>query len=300
MAITINFNEISLSDKPVFNAYLRGRRRELITYCFTNFYLWRNWDPFTWAKVDNALVVKSGPPELETICVPIASEDRAVLDATETMIDWFASRHRDFKMSEVSAADIVFFERYWPGRFSVKEDPGEANYIYFQNALATLPGKKYHAKRNYLHRFEKKYPKYRLVPLVETMIDRCRAQLADWNRRHDMDDFDLAQEYRGNTDALDHLTKLDCNGAALLIEDKVVAFAVGEPLNADTYCIHIEKGDITITGVYQAINYFYTREYTEGYTYINRAEDMGKPGLIRAKRSYHPCRMEKKYCLRLR
>lgn len=299
MTITIEFKEISLKDKPVFNSYLHGRRHDLITYCFSNFYLWRNWDPFAWAEIENALVIKSGQPSRDTICVPIAADDQAVLRATETMIDWFKSQNRDFKMTEVSAADVAFFERYWPGRFAIKEDSREANYIYRQSDLATLPGKKYHAKRNYINRFIRNYSDYRLLPLAGDIIAGCKAQLANWNSRHDMRNFDLRQEYLGNIDVLEHLAELDCQGVALLIGNQVVAFTVGEPLNCDTYCIHIEKGNTDITGVYQTINYLFVRKYTGGYTYINRAEDMGAPGLIRAKKSYHPCRMEKKFCLRL-
>lgn len=293
------FNEIKLSDKILFNYYLNGRRHDLIAYCFSNFYLWRNWDHYTWAEVKDALVLKSGNNGQDMILVPISPDDQAVLNATETMIEWYKSKNRVFIISEASSTDLAMYEKYWPGRFSAMAYPAGANYIYLQKDLAELKGGKYDAKRNHIHRFMRYYPNHRLLPLTDDLIAECKEQLARWNSCHNMQRFDLEQEYLGIIDALDNLSELDCQGAALLIGDKVVGFTIGEPLNSDTYCIHIEKGNTDIVGIYQAINCFYAREYACGYTYINRAEDMGEKGLCRAKSSYCPCRMEKIYYLRL-
>lgn len=50
----MQFNEVTLNDKALFNSYLQGRKRNLITYCFSSFYLWREWDPYSWAIVEDA------------------------------------------------------------------------------------------------------------------------------------------------------------------------------------------------------------------------------------------------------
>ena len=62
----MQFNEVTLNDKALFNSYLQGRKRNLITYCFSSFYLWREWDPYSWAIVEDALVVKSNYKNLDT------------------------------------------------------------------------------------------------------------------------------------------------------------------------------------------------------------------------------------------
>ena len=82
----MQFNQVTLENKLIFNSFLQGRKQQLITYCFSSFYLWRNWDPYSWAIVEDALVVKSNYNNLDTICVPIAADDAAVLRATEAMI----------------------------------------------------------------------------------------------------------------------------------------------------------------------------------------------------------------------
>ena len=43
------------------------------------------------------------------------------------------------------------------------------------------------------------------------------------------------------------------------------------------------------------INWLFTQHAWSGVTYINREEDMGIPGLRKAKLSYNPIKMVKKY-----
>jgi hypothetical protein len=54
-------------------------------------------------------------------------------------------------------------------------------------------------------------------------------------------------------------------------------------------------------GLYQVINQETARAIAaQGLTFINREEDLGDPGLRRAKLSYHPIRLEAKHTLTLR
>lgn len=296
----MEFKPITIADKDLFNHYLAGRRQELITYNFSNFFLWRNWDPYGWAVIEDALCVKSDYIGLDTVIVPISADDSRILRATEALIDWYRSEGREFIMSEVDEAMLAFYEQYWPGRFVAEEYPPGFNYVYYRDDLANLPGKKYSAKRNHFHNFIREYAHHRLLPLTADLAEGCREQLSLWYSRQDPDDLEIQQEIRGVNDALDHIDALDFNGAVLLYQDRVIAFTIGEPLNEDTVAIHIEKADTEVIGAYQAINCLYARNFCAGYRYINRAEDMDDPGQRRAKQSYHPCRMVKKYYLRLR
>ncbi len=74
----------------------------------------------------------------------------------------------------------------------------------------------------------------------------------------------------------------------------MAAFTFGEPLNSDTAVIHVEKG-LDVRGLYQVINQEFCKSAWAGLTYVNREEDMGIEGLRRAKQSYHPVKMIKKY-----
>lgn len=296
----MKFKPITLAEKELFRQYLAGRRHDLITYNFTNFYLWRDWDPYGWAEVEGALVIKSDYQDWDAVLPPFAHMDEPILKATQALIEWYKERQASFLMTEVSETMRVFYERHWPGRFIAAEFPAGFNYIYRAEDLAHLTGQHYAAKRNHVHHFMRENPDYRLWPLTEEWLQGCRQLEMEWLKTHDEASEAILHEHSGVMDGLDHLDELDCVGACLVARERVMAFTIGEPLNEDTFAIHIEKGDIGVRGSFQAINQFFTRDYCAGYRFINRAEDMGHPGQRKAKQSYHPHHLEKKYHLRLR
>ena len=96
-------------------------------------------------------------------------------------------------------------------------------------------------------------------------------------------------------EVLDHMDDYRMSGGVLLADGRVVGFSLGE-IVGDTLFVHIEKADRTCKGAYQMlVNQFALRYAGEGVAYINREEDMGDEGLRRAKQSYHPVALLKKY-----
>ena len=59
-------------------------------------------------------------------------------------------------------------------------------------------------------------------------------------------------------------------------------------MNHDTFAVHIEKADSHIDGSYNILNQEFARHIPEQYVYLNREEDLGIPGLRKAKLSYRP------------
>ncbi|MCL1976387.1 MAG: phosphatidylglycerol lysyltransferase domain-containing protein [Firmicutes bacterium] len=296
----MQFKPITLAEKNLFRSYLSGRRHDLITYNYNNFFLWRDWDPYGWAEVEGALVIKSDYQYWDAILPPFAPADKPVLEATEALINWYKKRQAAFLMTEVSETMNAFYEHYWPGRFIAQEFPPGFNYIYLQEDLAQLNGQHYASKRNHVHHFIRENPDYRFLPLSSEWLKSCQDLEIAWLKNHDQASEAIIHEHNGVMDGLNHFQELDCVGACLLAQDKVIAFTIGEPLNEDTFAIHIEKADIDVRGSFQAINHFFARDFCTGYRFINRAEDMGHPGQRKAKLSYHPHHLEKKYHLRLR
>jgi hypothetical protein len=74
---------------------------------------------------------------------------------------------------------------------------------------------------------------------------------------------------------------------------------VGECLSKDTMVIHFEKGDTRYKGIYQAINKHFLAAQEDRFAYVNREQDLGDEGLRKAKLSYNPVLLLKKYDVEL-
>ena len=92
-----------------------------------------------------------------------------------------------------------------------------------------------------------------------------------------------------------YFNELGLTGGVIRIGGDVAAFTIGEKLNNETFCVHIEKADTQYNGIYVGINNSFARAAAAGYKYINREEDLGLEGLRRSKQSYHPAFLLKKY-----
>ena len=87
-------------------------------------------------------------------------------------------------------------------------------------------------------------------------------------------------------------------GGCLLVNERVQAFTLGEPLNGNTVVIHLEKATPELPGAFQAINReFLAREWAD-WEFVNREQDVGQPGLRKSKESYLPEHMVEKFVVR--
>ena len=88
--------------------------------------------------------------------------------------------------------------------------------------------------------------------------------------------------------------ELELCGGVLRAEGKVVGFSIGESVSDDTFVVHIEKAFADVPGAYPMINQQFVEHEMQGFSYVNREEDMGAEGLRSAKESYHPIFMVEK------
>ena len=84
-------------------------------------------------------------------------------------------------------------------------------------------------------------------------------------------------------------------GGLVRVDGRVKAFALGEPLAAGTAVVHFEKADPGIAGVYQLMNHWFCREALGGFSFVNREQDLGLPGLRQTKRGWRPHHLVEKF-----
>lgn len=296
----MDFKRIDLSHKELFKQRLSGREHEIINFNFTSLFMFQDWTPYLWAEVEDTIVIKGERPGFVAFTPPISPDDRQVVKATHAIIQWFQESGLPFLMTEVTDSYLKLLTQEFPGKFKVEEFRKGANYIYKTTDLACLKGRKYSSKRNHIHHFFRDYPDSRLVPLTKELIPECLDVMETWYNTKDTRNEDMKQERISINSALAHFGELDYTGACLMAGNKIAAFTLGEPVNSSTVGILVEKADYSYHGSFAVINNLFINEYWLDYPYINRDEDMGDEGMRTAKNSYHPCRLNMKYNLRLK
>ena len=92
----------------------------------------------------------------------------------------------------------------------------------------------------------------------------------------------------------DNWNELSARGGAIRIGGRIAAFSVGSAARGQVGFIHFEKADIRYDGIYAAINKLVLENEYPEVKYVNREEDLGIPGLRKAKESYYPiCQINK-------
>ena len=118
----------------------------------------------------------------------------------------------------------------------------------------------------------------------------------EWCRRNDcMNNLGISDESCAVRTGLKNFWQLGYIGGLIRVNGKIQAFTFGEPVNSDTFVVHVEKAFTDYQGAYPMINRQFLLNSVHGYKYINREEDCGKPGLRQSKLAYKPQRMVEKY-----
>ena len=117
-----------------------------------------------------------------------------------------------------------------------------------------------------------------------------------WLENYETEDkTDLQSEYRIIRCVFDNYFALGYKGGLIRKDGDVVAFTMGEELDADTFCVHFEKAFAKYRGAYPMINREFCKNELSSYKYIDREDDLGIDNLRKAKLSYYPAIIREEY-----
>lgn len=165
------------------------------------------------------------------------------------------------------------------------EDRNFADYIHLSERLALLNGKKLRKKRNLIAQFIKEYGEYEDLSLSEDYFDRCLELVCS---KMVVGDIEHQEELEAIKRGFADFATLELDGRVIVLDEKVIAFAVFSPHMNDTYLVHFEKSDFNFKGASQIINQKSAEYLKDKCKYINREQDLGIEGLRKAKLSYDP------------
>lgn len=294
-------------DRQLIQSYTLWGERQNCDLSFANLISWKYLYNTQFAIVNDYLVFRFHYNHHLAYMMPVAKPqlqedgtfkvqpcDECSIEVIKAIRDDSIAMGHPFLMMGVCNYMRDLIEQRFPDTFDIKPNRDFADYIYTREKLVNLSGKKLQSKRNHINKFKSLYPNYEYRALTPDLIPQCLALEKQWRKvsKDDTDETDLdeelSEELRSMTRAFNRWDRLGLVGGTIWIDNTLVAFTFGCPINQTTFDVCVEKADVNYEGAFTMINQEFVKHLPEKYFYINREEDMGDEGLRRAKESYKP------------
>lgn len=285
----INPKKITIDDKNIFNEYYNMCGYKNSEANFTNMFIWKDGYDMAYDVVDGFLVLMAKTTKGQPFYYFPAGKGN-LKSVIEKMDAYYTGLGTPYSIRPLTEDTKHTLETEMPGFFSFKRHRDYDDYVYETKNLIELPGKEYHAKKNHFNSFIKNY-QYSYNRITPDTKDACKAKIIEWIKERAEDN---VAEIKSVEEMFDNYDSLDVIGAFLEVDGDIAAITVGEK-HQGTALIHIEKANTQYKGAYAAINKLFLQNEFSDLKYVNREEDMGIPGLRKAKLSYHPAFMIEKY-----
>jgi hypothetical protein len=276
-----NSSEITRPMRPTLHPLFQTLPDGISEFTFANIYLFRRTHQHRISRLPDGLFVITGEDDdTPFFMLPFGLPDTPLLEE-------LFSRFVSMKCVSGQQSKVLALMGY-----HVEEDRDNFDYIYSRTDLVNLNGRQMHKRKNLLNSFLKNHNGI-AKPLLDEYAGDALNVLEEWRAtRGDAGDYEACRE------GLEHTYELQLCGGIYYVGQRPVGFTLGEENSLGTsYVIHFEKAvDVdTYKGLYQFINQTFSSFLPEKYETINREQDLGQPGLRRAKESYNPIGFVKKY-----
>ncbi|WXR61124.1 phosphatidylglycerol lysyltransferase domain-containing protein [Peptostreptococcaceae bacterium AGR-M142] len=270
---------------------------EACEYSFTTMFMWQHTYNTRYYKTKDFIVIIGNYENDEFSVLPLAKKEN--MDKAFNFIQkYFIDNDMKLNIRAANEEFVEFLNLNYPNKYQIIEERDYFDYVYKGEKLKSLKGRKLHRKRNHIKKFIANYEgRYEYRSLKKADLDDCLKLLDKWKNSKEEDE-SLNDEIIAIKKVFDNIDRLDIKIAGVFIDGKLEAFTFGEYLNDDMALIHVEKANPSINGLYPFINQMFIKEEFNEVEYVNREEDLGIEGLRRAKLSYYPDRLVKKYTIK--
>ena len=171
--------------------------------------------------------------------------------------------------------------------FHVQALSQDDDYLFSRDKLQNYPGRKLAGQRNLMYHFEAQND-----PQVVAFSEEAALEvLVEWNAIHK----DAQNDFEECKEAILKRQVLGLEGVLVVSGREPVGFLLAEKLGSDTYVVHFCKAKSSIKGVTPYLYRFFAKNLPKEILWINLEQDLGSPGLEKAKSSYVPDQHVKKY-----
>lgn len=294
----LEFKKVTPADMPEIWRYLSRESGRTTDFSYGGLLMWVDLFKYEFAIFEDTLFIKGvveNDRERPAFSLPVGSLPLSA--SIEILRGWCRRAGIPLNLSAVPEYAVEELQELGASYVELLED--WSDYLYDAGMLATLSGKKMAKKRNHVNAFMAQHSDWSLQPLSMDNVHEALAFMDVYDLELD-DSFMAREESRLSREmiCLAAAGHGEMRGAVLFsAPGEVCALTVGD-MKGDTLFIHIEKGTRHVAGSYEMVNKSFAslmmRE-NPAIQYINREDDSGDEGLRKAKESYHPVALLRKY-----
>ena len=288
----LDFQPVKIEHRALILDNIPESSSQICDFSFGNIFCWSVGENTRIAQQDGLVFLRSRFNGIKSYAFPWGKGD--VRNALKIIEEDAKQRNAELSFYCLSEEQAEILKGIYGERLILEEQRDFFDYVYLREKLATLSGRKYHSKKNHVNAFCKKHS-FSFEKLSESNLKECLAFSHQWHKSGERNP-KLDEEMLVIEKAFEHFGELHLSGALLRVEGRIVAYALGEAMpDGKTYCTHFEKASPDYLTAYAVINKLFAENSLSEFEYINREDDAGVENLRKAKTSYHPEHLVKKY-----
>ena len=292
----LNFRPLKKEDFPIVSPRMYEADFGTTESSFVTLYMWKDLYNCEICIDGGDVFFRSVGEDFASYLFPYADDLRSAMDKIYEAEE--ARGSKSVKLHSVTDEMKRRLAEAFGDEISFTERRKSFDYIYSSEALSTLSGKKLHQKRNHVNKFEKKYEgRYTYLPLVKEDTDEVLAFQKKWAESAKLKNGAETLEYESGAieKLFENFEEFSLLGGVLRIDGEIVAYCLANRVCRDVIGVMVEKADYMFDGAYQMINKCFATQVRDTVKYLNREDDLGIEGLRRAKLSYYPETLIRKY-----
>lgn len=283
------FRNLAKEDKRLLDSFFHEIQPEISELTFTNLFVWNNSEPVQLSRFEETVLLQRKRIRDGTTFMLPPLGRQVITDLIRSLM-----QNPNFHLPPLYGITSEQSELLKNEGWTIKPERDDWDYVYRVSDLADLPGDRYHSKRNFIARCLSEHD-CRYASIGPSEIKDCLQLQTKWcNLRKCGEAPGLEAENYAIRTLFENYEYLGVIGGAVYVDSNLEAFTAAEPLNKNTVVIHFEKANPEIEGLYQVINQWFCQKALRTFEFVNREQDLGLPGLRKAKLSYHPNHMVEK------
>ncbi len=288
----LDFQDISIEDRERVENYFEFLEEPFCDFTFGNLFCWSVVENTKIAFFNNFLFIRFSDDEKFYYTFPLGKGE--IKNAIYLIIEDAKINNKKFQFVCLNKKQSETLREIFQEKIKINKNRAVFDYVYSVEKLSCLSGRKYHAKKNHFNSFKNNYD-FVFEKINENNLSACVEFADEWYRESEVTPA-LSKEQKVLSKAFKNYFKLNLIGAVIKINEKIVAFCVGEKMyNCNMFCTHFEKASAEYPKAYTVINKLFSEFLINSFDFVNREDDAGIEGLRKAKLSYYPEFILEKY-----